>query len=92
MNGDAPLIRADGLVTSPKGFAAGASYTGIKTYAQDKVDVGLLVSDRPCNAAGVYTTNKFVSPSVTLTRENAAKGGVRGAFVTSGIANAGVGE
>ena len=92
MNGDAPLVQADGLVTSPKGFAAGASYAGIKTYAQDKMDVGLLVADRPCIAAGVYTTNKFVSPSVTLTRENMAKGGARGAFVTSGIANAGVGE
>ena len=82
----------DGLVTSPQGFLAGAAYVGLKTYAPDKRDVGLLLSESPCRAAGVYTTNKFVSPTVTITRENVAAGKVRGVFVTSGIANAGVGE
>lgn len=82
----------DGLVTSPQGFAAGASYAGIKTYARDKMDVGLLLSETACTAAGVYTTNRFVSPSVTLTKEHIDAGGVRGVFVSSGIANAGVGE
>lgn len=81
-----------GLVTSPMGFVAGASYAGIKTYSPDKMDVGILWSEQPCRAAGVYTTNKFVSPSVTLSRQNVDLGGVRGAFVTSGIANAGVGD
>ncbi len=82
----------DGLVTSPHGFLAGAAYVGLKTYAPDKMDVGLLLSEQTCAAAGVYTTNKFVSPTVTITRENVAAGRVRGVFVTSGIANAGVGE
>ncbi len=82
----------EGLITSPQGFIAGGSYVGLKTYAPNKMDVGLLLSEAPCRTAGVYTTNKFVSPSVTLTRQNVDAGRVRGMFVTSGIANAGVGE
>ena len=92
MTGDAHQFLADGLVTSPQRFIAGGSYVGLKTYAPDKKDVGLLLSELPCRAAGVYTTNRFVSPSVTLTKRNVGAGKVRGVFVTSGIANAGVGE
>ena len=92
MTGDAHQFLADGLVTSPRRFIAGGSYVGLKTYAPDKMDVGLLLSELPCRTAGVYTTNRFVSPSVTLTRQNVDAGKVRGVFVTSGIANAGVGE
>ena len=92
MTDDAHQFLEDGLVTSPKRFIAGGSYVGLKTYAPDKMDVGLLLSELPCRTAGVYTTNRFVSPSVTLTRQNVNAGKVRGVFVTSGIANAGVGE
>ena len=92
MTGDAHQFLAEGLVTSPQRFIAGGSYVGLKTYAPDKMDVGLLLSELPCRTAGVYTTNKFVSPSVTLTKQNVDGGKVRGVFVTSGIANAGVGE
>jgi len=81
-----------GSVTSPKGFKAGAAYAGIKTYAKDKWDVGILLSEAACVTAGMYTTNKFVSPSVTLTKERVDAGYVRGLFVSSGIANTGVGE
>ena len=82
----------DGSVTSPKGFTSGAAYAGIKTYAKDKWDVGILLSSAPCVTVGMYTKNKFVSPSVTLTKERVDTGAVRGVFVSSGIANTGVGE
>jgi glutamate N-acetyltransferase/amino-acid N-acetyltransferase len=66
---------------------------GIKTYSEDKMDMGLLLSDTPCAVAGVFTKSSLVSPSVTLNRETLAAGGpVRGLVVNSGIANAGVGE
>ena len=91
MAGEAPLVEG-GSVTSPKGFVAGAAYAGIKTYAKDKADVGILLSEKPCATAGVYTLNQFVSPSVTLTKQRVAEGAVRGVFVSSGIANTGVGE
>ena len=81
-----------GTVTSPKGFVAGAAFAGIKTYAKDKSDVGILMSQSACVTVGMYTLNQFVSPSVTLTKRRVAGGKVRAVFVSSGIANTGVGE
>ena len=82
-----------GTVTTPRGFSAGGTYAGIKTLSEDKMDVGILLSDAPCAVAGVFTTSSIVSPTVTVNRETIAAGNaVRGVVVNSGIANAGVGE
>ena len=82
-----------GTITSVRGFKAGGTYAGIKTYSDDKMDVGMLLSDTPCAAAGVFTRSSIVSPSVTVNRETLAGGqAIRGLVVNSGIANAGVGE
>ena len=70
----------EGNVTTPHGFIAGAAYAGIKTYAQNKMDVGILLSEKECISAGIYTTNKFVSPSVELTSNNVKNGKVKGVF------------
>ena len=82
----------DGTVTSAAGFQAGATFAGIKTYAQDKLDMGLLYSSSPCSCAAVFTTNQIQSPSVTLSRKHVQKGAVRAVVVSSGIANTLVGE
>ena len=82
----------NGTVTSAAGFQAGATFAGIKTYAQDKLDMGLLYSTSPCSCAAVFTTNQIQSPSVTLTRKHVQKGAVRAVVVSSGIANTLVGE
>ncbi len=81
-----------GTITTPKDFVAGATYAGIKTYAEDKMDVGLLLSQTPCAVAGVFTTNAIRSASVTLCEERIAGGKVRALVATSGIANACVGK
>ena len=81
-----------GSVTTPKGFSAGATYAGIKTYAEYKLDLGLLLSHRPSSVGGVFTTSVIKSPSVTLTRERVLRGEARALIVNSGIANACVGE
>ena len=82
-----------GTITTARGFRAGGTYVGIKTYSEDKMDMGLLLSDTPCSVAGVFTKSSLVSPSVTVNRETLAAGRpVRGLVVNSGIANAGVGE
>ncbi len=90
----APITHVDGgTITIAHGFTAGGTYAGIKTYSEDKMDVGLLLSDRPCAAAGVFTKSSIVSPTVTANRETLAAGHtLRGLVVNSGIANAGVGE
>jgi glutamate N-acetyltransferase/amino-acid N-acetyltransferase len=80
-----------GTVTSPQGFLAGATYAGLKTYAEDKLDLALITSEAPCVAAGVFTTSTIKSATVTVNREHLAKGPVRGLVVNAGIANTCVG-
>ncbi len=81
-----------GTVTTPKGFVAGATFAGMKTYAEDKLDLGILLSQSPCSAAGTFTTNSFKSPSVLVNQEHLTKGKVRALVANSGIANACVGD
>ena len=82
----------EGSVTDVQGFEAGATYAGMKTYAKDKYDLGIIWSDLPCVSAGVFTTNKVISPSTSVSRDNVLKGNVQAVTVNSGIANAGVGN
>ncbi|MBF8299282.1 MAG: putative amino-acid acetyltransferase [Dehalococcoidia bacterium] len=81
-----------GTVTSPGGFSAGATYAGLKTHGQDKLDLGLLYSERPCHAAGVFTQNRVASATVPLSRSRVAAGPVQAIIVNSGCANACVGK
>ena len=91
MAGDIEFVEG-GNVTTPSGYEAGATYAGLKTYAEDKLDLGLLLCHGPTTVAGVFTTNAIVSPGVTLTRERIGREGARALVVNSGIANACVGE
>ena len=45
-----------GGVTAPIGFKAGGLYCGIKK--SKRKDLALIVSERLCDAAGAFTTNK----------------------------------
>ena len=82
-----------GTITTPKGFVAGATYAGLKTFAEDKLDLGILFSEAPCNTAGVFTTSTVKSPGVTMDKERLAQGiPMRGLIVNAGIANTCVGE
>lgn len=82
-----------GTITSPQGFMAGATYAGLKTFAEDKLDLGILFSETPCNTAGVFTTSTVVSPGVTVDKERLAQGiPMRSLIVNAGIANTCVGE
>jgi glutamate N-acetyltransferase/amino-acid N-acetyltransferase len=85
------LVQGGG-VTSPKGFVAGAVYAGIKSEAADALDLGLLLSEAPAAAAGTFTKNVVVSPSVVLSRDRVANGSARGVVVNSGCANCAVGH
>ena len=89
---DEPQLLPDGLVTSPKGFVAGAVYSGIKTYSKDKMDLGILMSESPCVTAGTFTRNKIKSGSLVLTQERVSGGRVRAVVASSGVANAVVGK
>jgi glutamate N-acetyltransferase/amino-acid N-acetyltransferase len=81
-----------GTVTTAQGFSAGATYAGLKTFAEDKLDLGMIISETPCVAAGVFTSSTIKSPTVTVNRGHLAQSPSRGIVVNAGIANACVGE
>lgn len=81
-----------GSVTSPQGFSAGATYAGLKTFAEDKLDLAIIASDSPCTAAGVFTTSTIKSPTVSVNQAHLKTASPKGIIVNAGIANACVGE
>ena len=81
-----------GGVSSAKGFTAGGTYAGIKSAGEDVLDLGIVLSDLPANVAGTFTSNKVVSPSVTLSKRRAAAGTARAIVANSGCANCSVGN
>ena len=84
---------AEGGVTSPSGFQAGAAVAGIKTYGPEpRLDLGILVADRACVVAGVFTQNRVCGAPVVLCRERAALGVGRAVIVNSGCSNVATGE
>ncbi|MDD5038168.1 MAG: bifunctional glutamate N-acetyltransferase/amino-acid acetyltransferase ArgJ [Dehalococcoidales bacterium] len=81
-----------GTVTSPRGFCAGATYTGIKKKNEHTLDLGILFSEKPCVAAGLFTTNRIKAASIVLCQERLQKGRAVAIIANSGCANAYTGE
>ena len=81
---------ANQTLTAVQGFKVAAVKAGIK--ASGNLDLGLIVADQPCTAAAVFTTNKIVSPTVTLSRKHVANGRAQAVFVNAGNANACTGQ
>lgn len=81
----------NGGVCAAKGFKASGVYCGIKksNSPTHKNDLGMIVSDVPCAAAAVYTTNKVKGAPIIVTKKNLKKtGGVaRAVIVNSKNAN-----
>ena len=85
-------VLSDGSVTTPRGFRAGAVYCGLKTPGEDKLDLGLLVSERPGPVAATFTTNKVAAAPVLLDRQRVAGGRAQAVVFNAGNANACTGE
>ena len=81
-----------GTVTSPRGFQAGATYAGIKKRTDGVSDLGILFSEAPCVAAGLFTTNRIKAAPVVLSQQRLPSGEVMAVVVNSGCANASLGE
>jgi len=73
-----------------KGFSAAAVQAGIR-YT-NKLDLGLIYSDRPAVAAGVFTTNRVKAAPILLDVERLRQGGAQAVVVNSGNANACTGK
>ena len=80
-----------GSVTSVRGFLAGAVRAGIKENV-DKLDLGILYSERPCSAAGVFTSNRVKAAPILLCHKHLADGRAQAIVANSGCANACTGE
>jgi glutamate N-acetyltransferase / amino-acid N-acetyltransferase len=79
-------------VLAPLGWKAGSVFCGIKTYGEGKLDLGIVVSDVPAAAAGVFTTS-LVKAAPVLLSQAVIKGGTAQAIVfNAGNANACTGE
>ena len=73
-------------MTLPQGFRASGVAAGLK--ASGRPDVGLLVSDVPAAAVGVFTTNRVQAAPITVTKRHIRRGAARAIVVNAGNANA----
>lgn len=80
------MIEIVGGVTAPQGFKASGIHSGIRKN-KDKLDLALLVSDRPCATAAVYTQNKVKGAPILVTQANIADGYSQAMLCNSGNAN-----
>ncbi len=76
----------DGGVTAPKGFKASGIHCGIRKN-KTKKDLALILCEKECDAAAVYTQNLVYGAPITVTRNNIADGKAYGVICNSGIAN-----
>ncbi len=74
------------------GFSCAATACGLKKSGA--LDLALVWSERPCTAAGMFTTNRVQAAPVTLDRETLATSAarIRGVLANAGCANAVTGE
>lgn len=78
----------DGHAASPLGWSAATTACGIKYRNRD--DLALLVSEQPCSAAALFTTNRVKAAPVCYDMELMARNpaGLRAVVINAGNANA----
>src|SRR2546428_7207044 len=92
---DKPFKIIAGSVTAPVGFLASGVFCDIKRLGTGKGsnkgkkrDLGLIVSELPAAAAGMFTTNQICAAPVKVCIEHLKKGVAQAIVVNSGNANA----
>jgi len=73
----------------PKGFTAGGINCGVR---RTRPDLGLIVSDYPCVAAGVFTLNTCTAAPVRYCQQLLPSHDIRALITNSGQANAATGK
>jgi glutamate N-acetyltransferase/amino-acid N-acetyltransferase len=71
----------------PQGFTSAGVYSGVKRDTT-KLDLSLIISDRPAVAAGVFTQNLVVAAPVRLCQARTPSTSIRAVVANSGCANA----
>ena len=75
--------------TLPKGFSAGGINSGVRRY---RPDIGILISDVPAVAAGVFTLNQCKAAPVLYSQKRVPADNIRAIVTNSGQANAATGD
>ena len=78
----------DGGVCAAQGFQAAGIHVGVKTHANWKKDVALIVSDVDCAASAVFTKNVVKAAPIHVDKVHLADGKARAIIANSGNANA----
>lgn len=93
------LKEVEGAVVAPKGFKASGVFCDIKRLGTgkgsekgQKPDLALIVSEKPCITAGMFTTNQVCAAPVKVCIERVKKGVAQAIVANSGNANACTGE
>lgn len=73
-----------------QGFRFGATSCGIKPGGQ--LDLGLIITDDPVSAAGMFTRNRVKAAPITVSMQRIERGRTHGIVVNSGNANACTGK
>src|SRR5258705_13183114 len=76
----------------PNGFRFAGVPCGIRPDEPDRLDLALVVSDRPAAAAGVFTQNRVCAAPVKVCRARLPSNSIRGLVICSGNANACTGQ
>ena len=80
------LREIDGGICAPVGFRANGIHCGFTTD-ENKKDLALIVSDRRCPTACVYSSNSSSSGPAVTTKRHLKYGLARAILVNSGVAN-----
>ena len=75
-----------GGVCAAQGFKAAGIHCGIRKN-KTKKDLALIISDKKCTAASVYTTNLVKGAPITVTKNNISDGYAQAVICNSGNAN-----
>lgn len=77
----------DGGVCAAEGFKAGGVIAGIKAGNTTKRDLAMIVCEKRCKAAALFTTNKVKGAPIIVSKEHLKDGYAQAVIVNSGNAN-----
>ena len=81
------MKQVEGGVCAAKGFSANGLNCGLNPN-KEKNDLALIYSEKMCNAAAVYTTNKVKGAPILVTKKNLAASGNHAQAVIANSKNA----
>ena len=80
---DIKIRAVEGGVTAAAGFKAAGIHAGFRKNPE-RLDYALVVPDKPCPGAGVFTTNRFCAAPVQVSRANLG-GADKGYGIIAGV-------